>query len=145
MPPITIAVAADHRGFSLKTFLRTQTTFGDYTVTWQDLGTDTQERTDYPLYAKKIVPAIQDGAVPLGILICGTGIGMAIAANRFPGIYAGATTDPEIARRAREEDNMNVLVIPADYCTQEQAVAVITAWLNASFKGGRYAERLALF
>jgi Ribose 5-phosphate isomerase RpiB len=77
-----------------------------------------------------------------GLLICGSGIGMAIAANRFKGIYAGVAWNPEIAQAAREDDNINMLVLPADYITHLESPAIITAWINAQFKEGRYTQRL---
>ncbi len=135
-----IAISADHRGFLLKQYLIAH--LG--TVQWFDYGTHTPERTDYPLFVPPLVEALKAGMVDYGILICGTGVGMAIAANRHRGIYAGLVWNAEVARRAKEDDNVNVLVIPADYLTKDEAVKCIASWIAASFKGGRYQERLSL-
>ena len=74
--------------------------------------------------------------------MCGTGVGMAIAANRFAGIYAALVWTPELARLSREHDNANILVLPADYLTADQSVKMINAWLAAKFEGGRHQRRI---
>ena len=137
-----IAVGADHRGFVLKQQLLTQTEFEGVSVEWHDVGTFSPERTDYPLFTHRVVKRILQQEADLGILLCGSGIGVSIAANRFKTIYAGLVWNEQVARAAKEDDNVNVLVIPADYLTSEQALACITAWLTSSFKEGRYQERL---
>lgn len=139
-----IAIGADHRGYELKQALLTQSTFGKAEVSWYDVGTTSLERTDYPLYTSRVVNQVLKGTADYGILLCGSGIGASIAANRYKNIYAGLVWDETLARLAKEHDNVNVLVLPADYLSQEQASACITAWLSSEFKKGRYLERLQM-
>lgn len=141
---IIIALGTDHRGYALKESIRTMYTHAHYTIDWLDRGAYSEERTDYPLFAHDVAQCVVSGEAALGILLCGTGTGMAIAANRHRGIYAGVAWNAEIARKGREDDHMNVLCIPADYCSYEEAKALIAAWLDAQPKTGRYAERIEL-
>ena len=126
----------------MKTYLKQYVVGIDDPIAWIDVGTDNQDRTDYPLFAEKVIKTIQSGEAQLGILLCGTGIGMAIAANRFKNMRAGVVWNEAIARRVKEEDNVNVLVLPSDFVDNELAVKICNAWLAATFKGGRYQERL---
>lgn len=135
-----IVIGTDHKGFLAKEFLKQQLS----DIEWLDVGTFDEERTDYPIFAKKVAQAILDGQAQQGVLLCGTGVGMAIAANRFSGIYAGLVWNEEIARLAKEDDNVNVLVLPADFLSNEQMDAMVRAWLSAQFNEGRYAERIAM-
>ena len=135
-----ICIGADHRGYELKNFLIQ--TLTDYS--WIDEGTHTSERTDYPMYAHKVCKALGEGKAPYGILICGSGVGMAIAANRFRGIYAALCWNEGVARLAREDDGTNVLILPSDFVTHVQALSIFQAWITARFKDGRYQERLEL-
>ncbi len=139
-----IAIGADHRGFVLKQELMRHETIEGNSIFWTDVGTFSSERTDYPLFAKKVVAALHAGSADLGILSCGSGIGIAIAANRHRGIYAGVVWNEEVARSAKEDDNVNVLVLPADYLSNDLAYHCVEAWLSTSFKGGRYQERLEM-
>ena len=141
---MSIAIGADHRGFLYKRDLMQCTYLADslLSFSWHDVGGWTDERSDYPEFAQAAVELIIQGAVSRAVLICGTGIGMAIAANRIPYIYAGVAWNEDVARRAREDDNVNVLVLPADYITSEMAHECFKAWLTATFRGERYAERL---
>jgi ribose 5-phosphate isomerase B len=84
------------------------------------------------------------GHAQQGILLCGTGVGMAITANRFPGVYAGLVWNEEIARLAKEDDKVNILVLPADFVSLDQLVAMVKAWQTAQFNEGRYAKRIAM-
>lgn len=135
-----IAIGADHRGYALKQEVQQQLSH----FTWHDCGTNSSERTDYPIYAHAVVREILTGKAGQGILLCGTGAGMAIAANRHPGIYAAVVWNIETARRAKEEDYVNVLVIPADYLNVAETIAIIRAWLSAKHKDERYKERIAM-
>ena len=144
MKKITIALGTDHRGFALKEFLKRQVMVGDYALNWLDCGAFDAERSDYPVFSSLVCENIATEQASLGVLLCGSGIGMSIAANRFDGIYAGLVWNEDIARLAREDDNCNVLVVPADFCDEALALAMLHAWLHAEFKGGVYAERLAL-
>jgi ribose 5-phosphate isomerase B len=137
---IKIAIGADHRGYELKQALQQELK----SIAWSDCGANSIERTDYPLYAHAVVKEMLTGKVELGVLICGTGIGMSIAANRHPGIYAAIAWSNAIAVRAKEEDYANILVLPSDYVTVEQAMGMIKAWLAAKPKEGRYKERISM-
>src|SRR5579859_1590952 len=140
-----IVIGADHRGFHLKLNLQEQIKMNKgERIEWLDSGAFTAERTDYPLYAAKACEEILQGNAELGILICGSGIGMSIAANRFPGIYAGLAWNETSAHLAREHDGVNVLVLPSDFLSIHDAINMVYAWLNAQFKGGRYQERLEM-
>jgi ribose 5-phosphate isomerase B len=135
---ITIAIGADHRGYEHK--LSIISSLSEYK--WFDIGTDTLERTDYPLYAYKVCKKIQQRECLYGVLLCATGVGMAIAANRFKEIYAALAWNEEVARRSKEEDSSNVLIIPSDYVSRQQTLEMVKTWITASPKPGRYQERL---
>lgn len=137
-----IVIGSDHRGYQLKQQL--QESLHDIDITWIDVGCDSQERCDYPVYAHKAIEALRTEQAQYAILLCGTGTGMAIAANRFPGIYAAVCWNKDTARLAKEHDNVNVLVLPADVLMLEQACDIVLAWKEAVFLEGRYQERLAM-
>ena len=133
-----IIIGADHRGFKLKQTLINH--FKQYD--WNDVGTDSEQRTDYPIYAQRVCQALKKKEAQQGILICGSGIGASIAANRVPGIYAALVWSLEVARVAKEDDGANILVLPADFVSVQIAIEMINTWLGASFKGGHYQDRL---
>ena len=135
-----IAIGADHRGFDLKQFLMTQ--FPQ--VEWIDVGAFNADRSDYPEFAHKVVTAVQRNDASLGIMVCGSGVGMAVVANRFDKIYAALAWNETVARQSREHDASNVLVLPADFISSEQAAAMVDAWIHAQFLGGRYQKRIAM-
>jgi ribose 5-phosphate isomerase B len=139
---ITIGLGTDHRGFSLKNWLQESFVFQPKTIVWQDFGAYTAERSDYPEFAKKVSQALLEKKIDYGILLCGSGVGMAIAANRFKGIYAGLVWNAEIARLAKQDDNINILVIPADFVSIHELDAMVRAWLSTEFNNGRYQKRL---
>ncbi|MBA3953689.1 RpiB/LacA/LacB family sugar-phosphate isomerase [Candidatus Dependentiae bacterium] len=139
-----IAIGSDHRGFLIKEFLLSCTAFDNWTVEWVDVGAYTRERSDYPTFGAQVAQLMLSNTVDAGVLLCGNGVGMAIVANRFKHIRAGLVWTEGLARMAKEDDNINVLVLPADCMTQEEAEQCVFAWLTGKFKGGRYAERLAL-
>jgi ribose 5-phosphate isomerase B len=139
----TIALGADHHGFNLKEWIK-KSFVGKEKIIWEDCGAYDAERSDYPYFAQKVCHEIIKKNVSYGILLCGSGVGMAIAANRYKGIYAGLVWNAEIARRAHAEDNVNVLVLPADYLDTAQVSEIITAWLTTPFNEGRYAQRIAM-
>lgn len=137
-----IAIGADHRGFEMKAYLKQYVIAGDDPIAWIDVGADSNEPSDYPIFAAKVVRAILTKEAQYGILLCGTGIGMSIVANRFSTIYAGLAWDEEVARLSREDDNTNVLVLPADFVDNDAAIKICNAWLSAHFKGGRHQKRI---
>lgn len=132
MSKIKIAIGADHRGFALKEFFKKNERADTSLVQWVDCGAFTDERSDYPLFAHEVCLKILRGDVELGILLCGTGAGMAMAANRYKKIYAAVAWNRSIAKRVREEDFCNVLVLPADCLKEEEAVSIVDAWLGAT-------------
>lgn len=137
-----IAIGADHRGFDLKQKLISQLPELIHGITLEDLGCFSSERIDYPPIASAAVSKIYDGSCVGAILLCATGTGMAIAANRFKKIYAAVAWHPIIARAAREDDHANILVLPAEQVPFERAVEICVAWWGATPKKGVYQERL---
>jgi ribose 5-phosphate isomerase B len=135
-----IAIGTDHRGFLHKEFI----TQHMRSIEWVDVGTYNVERTDYPIFADKVVELMLNGVVNAGVLLCASGGGMAVAANRYKHIYAIVAWNDEIAQQSKLEDNANILVIPSDFVSCKQAVNMIDLWLAQEFKGGRYAERIKM-
>ena len=113
-------------------------------IEYKDYGTNSEERTDYPIYAKKVAEAIQNGEADKGILICRSGFGMTVAANKFKGIRAAAIYNEESAKFAKADDDINVITLGADYLTENEAICIIRNWLASEFKGGKYEERLKM-
>jgi ribose 5-phosphate isomerase B len=144
MKKLTLALASDHRGFAHKEFLKNQTIFGDVHVTWLDVGAFTAERSDYPEYAIAACRAMLAGQAHGAVLLCGTGVGMAIVANRFDHIYAGLAWNVEIAKLNKEHDHANVLVIPSDYVTVKDVFEMTQAWLMAEMLGERHQKRIEM-
>jgi ribose 5-phosphate isomerase B len=137
-------LGADHAGYSLKTTLREHLTHAGHQV--EDVGAKTlDDADDYPRYAYAVASKLlgEDDGAALGILVCGSGQGMSMAANRVNGIRAALAWDPASARAAREDDDANILVLPARFVTPEQATAMVDAWLAAAFKADpKYRRRL---
>jgi ribose 5-phosphate isomerase B len=137
---MSISIGADHKGFELKEKIKMH--FND--LEWLDVGTQSTERTDYPIYAKSVCNNIINNRSDLGILICGSGIGISIAANRFKHIYAGLCWNNEVAQQAKAHDGINVLVLPAEFLSDDDAFQIIQTWLTTEFNGGRYQRRLEM-
>ena len=133
-----ITIGADHRGFEHKDYIKKEL----HEYEWADVGAFNDERSDYPEFAQLVAPLVANGQADFGVLICGSGVGMAIAANRFAKVYAALAWDVPSACLSREHDKSNVLVIPSDFVTKEQSVHMIKAWLQAEFRGGRYQKRI---
>lgn len=138
----TLYIAADHAGVDLKNIVRTHL---EKKITLHDLGTDSSNSVDYPDYAEKVCQAIAQNTAARGILLCGTGIGMSIAANRHRHIRAALCATPEAAQMARLHNDANVLVLGARVLDTAQALAIVDAFLAADFEGGRHAHRVAKF
>lgn len=139
----TLVFGADHRGVLLKELLIKQCTAAAIAQI-EDVGTHTLERTDYPLYVYRVVQALQADPRKKGVLLCGSGIGMAIAANRFKGMYAGCVWSAAAAQAAKADDNINILILPVDFIEQEEAWRALQIWLTTPFKEDRYRRRLEL-
>jgi ribose 5-phosphate isomerase B len=136
-----IALASDHGGYSLKNIIKVCVTASGHTVI--DLGTDSTESVDYPDYAEKIGAAITSGEAERGILICGSGVGASIAANKIKGIYAAVCHDTYSAHQGVEHDNMNVLCLGARVIGPELAKELVDAFINAKFSNAeRHVRRV---
>ncbi|MFN0178094.1 MAG: ribose 5-phosphate isomerase B [Gemmatimonadales bacterium] len=137
----TIPIGADHAGFELKERLVQVLTELGYDPL--DVGTHSAESTDYPDYAHVVADKVSRGEVQRGVLLCGTGLGMAYAANRHHGVRAAVVGNTEIAKLAREHNDANVLVLPARFVTEADGVEILKTWLDTPFEGGRHARRIA--
>lgn len=137
----TIAIAADHGGFDLKSILVHELRALGYEVL--DLGTMTRDSVDYPDFAATLAGAIVDGRAARGVLICGSGIGMSIAANRHRAIRAALVHDDTSARLARQHNDANVLVLGARLLGPEVAKDCVKTFFSTQFEGGRHARRIA--
>ena len=135
-----LVLAADHGGFELKNQLAVALAAQGHAVT--DIGTDSATSVDYTDYAHRAAIAILAGTYDLGILVCGTGVGMAISANRHAGIRAVNCSDTFTARMSREHNDANVLAIGARVVGPGLAKDIVEAWLAAKFEGGRHVKRV---
>jgi ribose 5-phosphate isomerase B len=135
-----IALAADHAGFEAKEKLKK--TLDEIGADYTDMGTNSSESVDYPDYARKVGEAVAGGEFDRGILVCGSGTGMAIAANKVPGVRAAVAWNEEIARLSRQHNNANVLSLAARFTAVEEEADIVKAWLETDFEGGRHERRL---
>lgn len=137
---IMIAIASDHGGFELKEDIKEFLDNAGYH--FRDLGTHNKDSVDYPDYGIKLSEKVASGEFEKGILICGTGIGMSIAANKIPGIRAALVHDVYSARMSKEHNDANVLVIGGRVTGKALARELVRAWLESKFEGGRHRKRL---
>ncbi|HXA70983.1 MAG TPA: ribose 5-phosphate isomerase B [Stellaceae bacterium] len=137
----TIAIAADHAGYDLKALLVPELKSLGFEVL--DLGTDSGDSVDYPDFADALARAIERGQAKRGVLVCGTGLGIAIAANRHRWVRAGVCHDATTARLARQHNDANVLALGARVVGSEVAKDCLRAFLATEFDGGRHARRVA--
>lgn len=137
---IKIAIGADHRGVTYKTGIISALKLYE----WIDVGANTSELCNYPVYAQRVVQKIQDGSAEFGVLLCASGIGMSIAANRFPKMYAALVWNIELAKLSRQHNNANILVLPSEFVSLSAAVEMIDAWQQASFLQERHQERIEI-
>jgi len=133
-----IAIACDHGGYSLKEEIKSR--FAD--IDWVDLGCDSTDSVDYPDFGKALAGKIASGDVETGVLICGTGIGISIAANREPAVRCGLCTDTTMARLTRQHNDANVLALGARIVGGELAIDIVDVFLNTEFEGGRHQKRI---
>lgn len=136
-----IGIGSDHAGFRLKASVKRWLVDHAYSVL--DLGTDSEEACDYPDFAIALAEAMAAGEVDRGILICGTGIGMSIVANKFPHLRAAVCHDPTTARYSRAHNDANVLTLGSRITGEMVALDIVNAWLHTPFEGGRHSRRLA--
>ncbi len=135
-----IALGADHGGYLLKEFIKKH--LEKKGIEYKDFGTYSEDSVDYPIYAQKVCEAIGRGECENGILCCGTGIGISMAANKFKGIRCALVRDSFSARLTKEHNNANVLALGGRVTGTELAADIIDSWLNASFQGGRHQGRI---
>jgi ribose 5-phosphate isomerase B len=138
--PEEILIGSDHAGFALKAKLRRELERLGYAV--RDVGTNSGDSTDYADYAHPLAQAVSEGKAKRGVLLCGTGLGMSYVANRYANVRAAVTWSPEVAELARQHNDANVLVLPARFVSDDEAVAILKKWLETPFEGGRHERRV---
>lgn len=138
--PSSIVVGSDHAGFTLKEAI--QERLRELGIRVEDVGPYNEDSVDYPDFVHPVASAVEAGKHPLGIVICGSGQGAAITANKHQGIRCALCWTPEIGALARQHNNANVLALAARFTTTEEALTILDAFLNAEFEGGRHARRV---
>jgi ribose 5-phosphate isomerase B len=135
-----IAIGCDHAGFILKEHIKQH--LGGSGYDFQDFGTFSEKSMDYPDTAHPLAKAVESGEYKFGILICGSGNGVAIVANKYTGIRAAICWNEEITLLARQHNDANIIVLPARFITEEEAVQFVQLFLNTGFEGGRHLRRV---
>jgi ribose 5-phosphate isomerase B len=135
-----IPIGSDHAGYQLKERLVEELRALGYEPL--DLGTHSPESTDYPDYAHDVASRVEHHDASRGVLLCGSGLGMSYAANRHPGVRAAVVWSPEVAKVAREHNDANILILPARFISEADAVEILKTWLSTQFEGGRHSRRL---
>jgi ribose 5-phosphate isomerase B len=135
-----IALASDHAGYTEKERLKPLLT--DLGLEFDDLGTGSEASVDYPDYARKVAEQVAAGHADQGLLVCGSGTGMAISANKVNGVRAAVAWSEETARLARQHNDANILAIGARTTPPEQIPGIVRAWFSTDFEGGRHADRV---
>ncbi len=135
-----LVIGSDHGGLELKKAIKVALASRGMDV--DDYGTDNDNSVDYPDFAEKVASAISQGSAERGILVCGTGIGMSIVANKFPGVRAALATDEFMAQMAKEHNNANILVLGGRVLNVDMAVRMVNVWLDSAYEGGRHQLRL---
>jgi ribose 5-phosphate isomerase B len=140
MKRTVVALASDHAGFRLKEIAKE--ILNEIGISIEDFGTDSDASVDYPDHAKPAMASIVAGKADRGVLVCGSGIGMSIMANKFPGIRAALVSDAETAEMSRKHNDANVLVLPGWKMERPEAEKILKVWLRTEFEGGRHQRRL---
>lgn len=135
-----IGIASDHAGYELKEILKDELALLGYQT--EDFGTNSPASMDYPDVAHPLARAVESGELPLGIAICGSGNGISMTVNKYPGIRAALCWNEELAKLARNHNNANILSLPARFITHQEAIAILKSFLAASFEGGRHETRI---
>lgn len=135
-----IAIGCDHAGVALKN--KITPILDGLNIEWEDFGTKDEESVDYPDFGEKVSNAVSTGKVDSGILICGTGIGMSIVANKFPGIRAALCHEDYSAKMSRLHNDANILVLPGRVIETEMAINIVKVWFATDFEGKRHQRRL---
>ena len=137
---LPIVIGSDHAGFEYKEYLKAKLIESGYTI--DDKGAHSADRADYPDFAHPVAQAVSDGTAGVGILICGSGNGVCMTANKHAGIRAALCWTIEVASLARQHNDANILCIPARFVSEEVVVEMAQAFLNTSFEGGRHEQRV---
>ena len=135
-----VALGADHAGFELKDALKR--VLDDLGVAYQDLGTNSAASVDYPDFAQAVASGVAEGRFDRGILVCGSGIGMSIAANKVDGVRAAVVSDVESAKLMRQHNDANVIALGARLTPEDRAAEIVRTFLTTDFQAGRHAERV---
>ncbi len=135
-----VAIGCDHAGVSMKNAL--VPVLDELSIEWEDFGTKDEESVDYPDFGEKVSEAVSKGIVDRGILICGTGIGMSIVANKVHGIRAALCQEDYSAKMSRLHNDANVLVLPGRIIDKKKAGEILKTWFTTDFEGGRHQKRL---
>ena len=135
-----IAIGADHGGYKLKEEIKKY--LDELEIKYVDLGTNSEERVDYPIIAKQVCESVQSKDADFGIVICKTGYGMSIVSNKFKGIRCAACYNQESAKFAKLHNNINVLALGAEYVSSNEAICILRMIFATEFEGGRHNERL---
>lgn len=135
-----VAIGSDHGGYQLKEKIKQL--LEDLDISYEDFGTDSEESVDYPDFAEGVAKGVADEEYERGILICGTGIGMSIAANKIDGVRAALCHDLFSAQATREHNNSNVLTMGARVIGDQLALEIVKTWLGSDFDGGRHQRRI---
>ena len=139
-----IALGSDHAGFELKQYIKEYLeSITEHKLEINDWGCYSEERADYPDFAHKVAGQISEGKADLGILVCGSGNGISMAANKWSDIRCALCWNSEITEMARLHNNANILSLPGRYISKEEAIKCVDAFLNTEFEGGRHADRIA--
>ena len=140
MKNLTIAIGADHAGFELKT--KVKTWLEPQVALLEDLGTDSVESVDYPDFAHAVAGEVEQGKYDLGILICGSGIGVDMTANKHQGIRSALCWNKEISKLAKTHNNANIICLPGRFISFDEAKEILTTFFNSQFEGGRHLKRI---
>lgn len=137
-----IAIGCDHGGYKLKEEIKKY--LNEKQIEYEDVGTYSEERADYPLIAKEVCKRVETKKAEKGILICRSGYGMAIVANKFKKVRCAPVYNEESAKFSRMHNDTNVLALGADYLSTHEAICILRIWLATSFEGGRHSERIQM-
>jgi ribose 5-phosphate isomerase B len=135
-----IVIGSDHGGFELKEAIKAL--LRERSIEVRDLGTDNGDSVDYPDFGERVARKVSSGEAVKGVLVCGTGIGMSIVANKFPGVRAALAADAYMAKMAKQHNNANILVLGGRVIDENEAREMVALWLDSEFEGGRHQVRL---
>lgn len=134
----SVLIASDHAGYELKEYLKREIS----EIDWVDEGPSSADRTDYPDFAEKVATKVAAGNPAQGVLVCGSGIGMCISANKVDGVRAAVVESEQTARLSREHNDANIVCLGSRILTPEYAKSIVQTWLGTGFEGGRHADRV---